>query len=44
MPPGVQVHSVVAFDIAADARGLRLWLAQERTYVELGRQGDGYVD
>jgi hypothetical protein len=36
-PPGVPVKSVVLFDVAPSAAGLRLWLVQEKVYVDLGQ-------
>lgn len=36
IPPGVGFTSVLLFDTAPDAAGLRLWLGQEKQYVDLG--------
>jgi hypothetical protein len=36
VPPGVAVRTAVLFDVAPAARGLSLWLEQERRAIELG--------
>lgn len=36
-PPGVPVNTAVVFDVAPDAKGLKLWLVQESILVDLGQ-------